>query len=237
VNTTDSPPVVTLEKTGDVATILIDFPPVNAASHAVRAGIVARLAEADADPAIRAIVLRCAGRTFVAGADITEFGRPPADPWLPAVCDALEASAKPVVAAIHGTALGGGLELALACHGRVALTSAKVGLPEVKLGLLPGAGGTQRLPRIVGVERAFETIVGGEPVAAAQAATLGLLDRVVDAALPEPAARRGARGIGPWTRRRCRRAGSPSCSAAPPRRRADSPRRAGSPRRCTAPRR
>jgi 3-hydroxyacyl-CoA dehydrogenase len=188
VNTTDSPPVVTLEKTGDVATILIDFPPVNAASHAVRAGIVARLAEADADPAIRAIVLRCAGRTFVAGADITEFGRPPADPWLPAVCDALEASAKPVVAAIHGMALGGGLELALACHGRVALTSAKVGLPEVKLGLLPGAGGTQRLPRIVGVERAFETIVGGEPVAAAQAATLGLLDRVVEAALPEAAA-------------------------------------------------
>ncbi len=179
VNGTPDSSVVALERSGDVATLVIDHPPVNAASHAVRAGLVARLAEADADATVRAIVLRCAGRTFVAGADITEFGRPPADPWLPAVCDALEAAAKPVVAAIHGTALGGGLELALACHGRVGLASAKLGLPEVKLGLIPGAGGTQRLPRIVGVERAFEMIASGDPIPAPQALAAGLLDRVV----------------------------------------------------------
>ena len=206
VNTAAESSVVTLETSGDVATILIDHPPVNAASHAVRAGLVARLAEANADAAIRAIVLRCAGRTFVAGADITEFGRPPADPWLPAVCDALEASPKPVVAAVHGTALGGGLELALACHGRVALSSAKLGLPEVKLGLIPGAGGTQRLPRVVGVERAFETIVGGEPLPASQALAAGLVDRVVDdglAAAAEQFARElAARGAPTRTRER-----------------------------------
>jgi 3-hydroxyacyl-CoA dehydrogenase len=187
-NTPESTPV-RLERDGDVAHVVVDHPPVNAASHAVRAGIVERLAEANADPSVRAVVLRCAGRTFVAGADITEFGQPPADPWLPAVCDALEDSAKPVVAALHGTALGGGLELALACHGRVALESAKVGLPEVKLGLIPGAGGTQRLPRLAGAERALDMMLSGEPVTASSAHAAGIVDAVVQDGLADAAAR------------------------------------------------
>src|SRR5476651_773671 len=119
-----------------------------------------------ADPEVKAIVLTCAGRTFIAGADITEFGKPPVAPSLAEVEAAIEAAPKPVVAAIHGTALGGGFETALACHYRVAVPSAKVGLPEVKLGLLPGAGGTQRLPRLVGVESALNMIVSGTTVAA-----------------------------------------------------------------------
>jgi 3-hydroxyacyl-CoA dehydrogenase len=177
---TASAAAVRLERDGDVAHLVVDHPPVNAASHAVRAGLVEQLHVAIADPTVRAVVLRCAGRTFVAGADITEFGRPPRDPWLPTVCDALEDSPKPVVAALHGTALGGGLELALACHGRIALASAKVGLPEVKLGLIPGAGGTQRLPRLVGAERALAIMLSGEPATAHAAREAGLVDAVVD---------------------------------------------------------
>lgn len=169
---------VSLERDGDVAVILIDNPPVNAASHAVRAGLVEALAEANADPAIGAIVLACAGRTFVAGADIREFGQPPMQPLLPQVCEALEASAKPVVAALHGTALGGGLELALAAHARIATPDAQLGLPEVKLGLVPGAGGTQRLPRLAGMPIAVEMVSSGRRADAAEALACGLVDRL-----------------------------------------------------------
>ena len=117
--------------------------------------------QAGANAAVKAVVLICEGRTFIAGADITEFGKPPQSPWLPEVVDAIENSTKPAIAAIHGTALGGGLEVALGCHYRVAVPSAKCGLPEVHLGLLPGAGGTQRLPRVVGPEQALDMVTSG----------------------------------------------------------------------------
>src|SRR5207245_7280358 len=128
----------------------------------------------------QAIVIACAGRTFIAGADITEFGKPPADPSLHSVLDLIEGSPKPVVAAIHGTALGGGLEVTLACHYRVGVKDARFGLPEVKLGLLPGAGGTQRLPRVVGVEKALSMMVSGDPIRADEALASGLIDQIVD---------------------------------------------------------
>ncbi len=162
----------------NVAVLTVNSPPVNALSLAVREGILAGLSQAAENPAVEAIVLICAGRTFIAGADITEFGRPPQDPSLHHVIDAIEASKKPVIAAIHGTALGGGLETALACHFRVAVPSAKLGLPEVKLGLLPGAGGTQRLPRVVGVPQALEMVTSGTPIGAKQAAAAGLVDEL-----------------------------------------------------------
>ncbi|HEX5788438.1 MAG TPA: enoyl-CoA hydratase/isomerase family protein, partial [Woeseiaceae bacterium] len=130
-----------------IGIVTIDNPPVNALSAEVRAGIHAAFAKAHTDDS-RALVIRAAGRTFVAGADIREFGKAPAKPWLPELLNEVEASAKPVIAALHGTALGGGFELALASHYRIAAPTAQVGLPEVKLGLLPGAGGTQRLPRL-----------------------------------------------------------------------------------------
>ncbi|MBN8919541.1 MAG: enoyl-CoA hydratase/isomerase family protein, partial [Rhizobiales bacterium] len=139
--------VVDLRRDGDVAVITIDNPPVNALSQAVRAGLRDALAKARDDAGAVAVVIACAGRTFVAGADITEFGKPPQPPGLGEVIAALEAMPKPVVAAIHGTALGGGLELTLGCHYRVAVESARLGLPEIKLGIIPGGGGTQRLPR------------------------------------------------------------------------------------------
>jgi 3-hydroxyacyl-CoA dehydrogenase len=129
---------------------------------------------------VTAVVILCAGRTFFAGADITEFGKPFAAPGLHDMFDRFDGASKPIVAAIHGTALGGGLELALACHYRVAVPSAKLGLPEVALGLLPGAGGTQRAPRLIGVAHALDLIVGGKPVSAAQALRIGLIDRVAD---------------------------------------------------------
>jgi len=156
----------------------IDSPPVNALGAAVRGGLDAALREGAAAAHIAAIVIACRGRTFFAGADITEFGKPPVPPALPDLCATIAALGKPVVAAIHGTALGGGLEVALACHYRVALASATLGLPEVKLGLLPGAGGTQRLPRLIGTTAALEMIALGDPVAALRAAALGLVDRV-----------------------------------------------------------
>jgi 3-hydroxyacyl-CoA dehydrogenase len=171
---------VTLYRDGEIAIILIDNPPVNAASHAVRSGLVEALAEANDDPAIGAIVLACAGRTFVAGADIREFGQPPRKPLLPQVCEAIEASPKPVVAALHGTALGGGLELALAAHARIASGDAQVGLPEVKLGLVPGAGGTQRLPRLAGMAIAIDMVSSGRRMAAAEALACGIIDRIAD---------------------------------------------------------
>lgn len=176
----DSPAVVSLSVAESVAVISVDSPPVNALSSAVRQGLMASLSAATADPNVRAIVLICKGRTFFAGADIREFGKPPEGPGLRALVDAFEQCPKPVVAAIHGTALGGGLELALGCHYRVAVGSAKVGLPEVQLGLLPGAGGTQRLPRLVGVEAALDLVVSGRHVPADEAARLGLIDAVYE---------------------------------------------------------
>jgi 3-hydroxyacyl-CoA dehydrogenase len=171
--------VVTFEKRAAVGIISVDSPPVNALSQAVRQGLVDCLKKALAEPDVQAIVLACKGRTFIAGADITEFGKPPRAPELGAVIASFEASEKPVVAAIHGTALGGGLEVALGCNYRVASREAKCGLPEVKLGILPGAGGTQRLPRLVGVPKALEMIVSGDLINAATAKDLGLVDHVV----------------------------------------------------------
>ena len=172
---------VDLRRDGDVAIVTIDNPPVNALKHEVRAGLAEALRQACEDAVIKAVVIACAGRTFSAGADITEFGKPPEAPSLHEVIAAIEAMPKPVVAALHGTALGGGFELALACHFRVATSGARVGLPEVKLGLLPGAGGTQRLPRLVGPEKALRMIVSGDPIAAPEALKHGTIDAIVDA--------------------------------------------------------
>ena len=176
----DASEVVTLTRDGDLAILTLNNPPVNALSTALRAGIVAALAEAAADPAIKAIVMTGAGRGFCAGADITEFGKPPREPFLPDVIAAIEACPKPVVAAIHGPALGGGLEVALGAHARVAAPSAKMGLPEVKLGLIPGAGGTQRLPRLIGPAAAVKLIVSGEPVGGTEALKLGIVTEVAE---------------------------------------------------------
>ncbi|WP_439923501.1 3-hydroxyacyl-CoA dehydrogenase NAD-binding domain-containing protein [Nitrobacter sp. JJSN] len=172
--------VVDLERHDEIAIVTVDSLPVNALSAAVRRGILQCVQTAVADPAVKAIVLTCAGRTFIAGADITEFGKPAQPPALAEVIAELENSPKPIVAAIHGTALGGGLEVALGCHFRVAVKNARFGLPEVKLGLLPGAGGTQRLPRAVGPELAVRMIVGGEPIDAAAALKQGLIDAIVE---------------------------------------------------------
>jgi 3-hydroxyacyl-CoA dehydrogenase len=163
---------------GDVLVVTSDNPPVNALGHAVRAGLADAIASAAKRDDVRAVVIRCEGRTFFAGADITEFGKPPQPPSLPWVIDAIEALPKPVVAAIHGTALGGGLEIALGCHYRIAVPSARLGLPEVKLGILPGAGGTQRLPRVIGAPEALRMIVTGDPIGAQRALELGLVDRL-----------------------------------------------------------
>jgi len=171
--------VITTRKDGEVLVVTSNNPPVNALGQAVRAGLADAMAEAAADNDIKAVVICCEGRTFFAGADITEFGKPPVGPSLPEVIDTIEASEKPVIAAIHGTALGGGLEVALGCHYRIAVASAKLGLPEVKLGILPGAGGTQRLPRVVGVAEALPMIVTGNPVPAAKAEKIGLVDKLV----------------------------------------------------------
>jgi 3-hydroxyacyl-CoA dehydrogenase len=169
---------VKLLPTAPVAVIEIDNPPVNATSHSVRAGLLEAIHDVDLNPQIEAVVIACAGRTFVAGADIREFGQPPREPHLPDVVNAIEACSKPVVAAIHGTALGGGCEIALASHARVAEPGASLGLPEVKLGLVPGAGGTQRLPRLVGLEAALDLVTSGRTVKAAEALRLGLFDRL-----------------------------------------------------------
>ncbi|WP_454885184.1 3-hydroxyacyl-CoA dehydrogenase NAD-binding domain-containing protein [Sphingomonas oryzagri] len=159
-----------------IAIITIDSPPVNALGIAVRQALDESFRRAASDDDVNAIVLVCAGRTFFAGADIAEFGKPKQTPDLLAVLDTIESGRKPVIAAIHGTALGGGYELALVCHYRIAVPSAKVGLPEVHLGLLPGAGGTQRLPRIVGAAAALDIMVSGTPVPANKALALGMID-------------------------------------------------------------
>jgi 3-hydroxyacyl-CoA dehydrogenase len=170
--------IVTSERLGAIGVLTVNNPPVNALSHGVRSGIKRGLDAALADDAIKGIVLICAGRTFIAGADITEFGKPMQEPGLSVVIQTIENSPKPVIAAIHGTALGGGLELALACHYRVAVADAKCGLPEVKLGILPGAGGTQRLPRVVGLTLALDMITSGDPIGAKAAHQAGLVDEI-----------------------------------------------------------
>jgi 3-hydroxyacyl-CoA dehydrogenase len=165
---------------GEIAVVTVDNPPVNALKQEVRAGLAKALRQARDDPRVAAVVIGCAGRTFFAGADITEFGKPPQAPSLGEVIADIEAMPKQVVAALHGTALGGGFEVALACHFRVAVATARVGLPEVKLGLLPGAGGTQRLPRLVGPEKALRMIVTGDPIGAAEAQADGIVDEIVE---------------------------------------------------------
>ncbi len=165
---------------GDVGVITLNSPPVNALSSAVRDGLAGGMAAAEADKDAKAVVLICEGRTFIAGADITEFGGAQTGASLFAVQDALEGASKPVIAAIHGTALGGGLEVALTCHYRVAVPSARCGLPEVNLGLLPGAGGTQRLPRIVGPQKALEMVTSGQHVPAKACLEMGLVDELVE---------------------------------------------------------
>ncbi|AEG49784.1 3-hydroxybutyryl-CoA epimerase [Sphingobium chlorophenolicum L-1] len=164
----------------DVLEIVLNSPPVNALGGALRRDLAVALRVASADDAVRAIVIRGAGKLFCGGADITEFGQVRAKPLLPDLINEIESSVKPVVAAVHGSALGGGLEVALGCHYRIAAATAKLGLPEVSLGLLPGAGGTQRLPRLVGVEAALDMIVLGAPISAMRAAEIGLVDEVVD---------------------------------------------------------
>src|SRR5688500_290358 len=171
---------VSYQRTRSVGFLLIDYPPVNVLGAAVRAGLMRALETALADDEARVIVIACAGRTFSAGADISEFGAPMQEPSLQSVFAAIEASSKPTVAALHGTALGGGLELALACHYRIAAKDAKLGLPEITLGVIPGAGGTQRLPRIIGAIPALDMIISGAPVDAAAAKRLGSVDAVID---------------------------------------------------------
>ena len=178
---------VSLEKRGNIAIVWVDNPPVNAISHAVRVGLIENVQAADRDESVAAIVLACKGRTFMAGADISEFGKPMKEPWLPLVVGVLEATSKPLVAAIHGTAFGGGLEVALGCNYRVAAPSAKVGLPEAKIGILPGAGGTQRLPRLAGVQAALDAIVSGDPIPAPAAYQAGVIDQIVDGDLADGA--------------------------------------------------
>jgi len=171
---------VELRRDGDIAVIVVDNPPVNALKHEVRLGLRECFARANDDQNVAGVVLTCAGRTFIAGADITEFDKPPQSPHLSELNAQIEAMQKPVVAAIFGTALGGGLEITLACHFRIAAASARLGLPEIKLGLFPGAGGTQRLPRLVGMEKAMAMILTGDPIGAKEALALGLIDEIFE---------------------------------------------------------
>ncbi|MBJ65388.1 MAG: 3-hydroxyacyl-CoA dehydrogenase [Rhodobiaceae bacterium] len=172
--------VTTLEKDSNISIITLDSPPVNALSAPVREGLHKGVTEARNDKETEAIVIICKGRTFIAGADISEFGKEPKGPSLFEVQEFIEDSNKPVIAAIHGTALGGGLEVALTCHYRIAVPSARCGLPEVNLGLLPGAGGTQRLPRVVGVEKALQMVTSGQHVPASRCLEMGLVDELAD---------------------------------------------------------
>ena len=172
---------------GDIALIEIDNPPVNATSRAVRQGLLDAIIAAEADARIAAIVIVGAGKTFVAGGDITEFGKPPMEPHLPDVMNRIEVTTKPVIVAWHGTALGGGCELGLAAHARVIASTGQVGLPEVKLGLVPGAGGTQRLPRLIGLSTAIGVITSGRMVSAKEALAMGLADQIAEGDLREAA--------------------------------------------------
>ena len=171
--------VVSVEFRDDLAFVTINNPPVNATSNAVRRGLNEAVRQV-AGSGVKAAIVRCEGRTFVAGGDITEFDKPPMEPQLPDVCDAIEACPVPFIAAMHGTVLGGGFEIALACAYRIALKDTKFGLPEVNIGLIPGAGGTQRLPRLAGVEKAVEIACSGAMFAAARMQEIGMLDAIAD---------------------------------------------------------
>ncbi|MBB4302133.1 3-hydroxyacyl-CoA dehydrogenase [Rhodobium orientis] len=178
---------VKVERRDDVALIVVDNPPVNALSQSVREGLNRAVADISADDSVRGAVLVCSGRTFIAGADIKEFGKGPLEPSLPDTIATMETLQKPIVAALHGTALGGGLEVALGCHYRVIDRGGQVGLPEVTLGIIPGAGGTQRLPRLTGIEQAIELVTSGKRIGAEKALAFGIADKVVDGDLTEAA--------------------------------------------------
>jgi 3-hydroxyacyl-CoA dehydrogenase len=180
--------IVTCERIDDIAIITINNPPVNAMDLQTRKSLSQAIDQLNSDESAKAGVLICTGRTFIAGADISEFDQLPfKDPWLPEVVQKIEDSSKPVIAAIHGSALGGGLEIAMACHFRCALTTAKMGLPEVTLGLLPGASGTQRLPRLVGVKKALDMMLSGKPIKAPEAFECGIVDKIIEDDLQEGA--------------------------------------------------
>ena len=172
--------VVSIKQQDNLGIITINYAPVNALSQAVRQGLVNAIERLEVDRSVKAIIIRCEGKTFIAGADIKEFGQPPTQPYLPDVVNRIEACNKPVIASLFGTSLGGGFEVALACHYRVALSAAKVGMPEVNLGLIPGAGGTQRLMRVVGPEKALMLITSGQYVAVSTLTSSGLLDELVE---------------------------------------------------------
>ncbi|MDD3799897.1 MAG: enoyl-CoA hydratase/isomerase family protein, partial [Novosphingobium sp.] len=179
--------MVTYSTDGAIAEAVIDNPPVNATSAGVRKGVAEAVAAFNADPALKVMVLRCAGKTFIAGADIKEFGRPPEPPGLTEVIAMLDKSEKPIVAAVHGTVLGGGFEVALACHYRIADPAARFGFPEVKLGLMPGGGGTQRTPRLAGLAVTIDLVTTGKQIGAKAALDAGLVDRLAEGDLAEAA--------------------------------------------------
>ena len=179
--------VVEVKRMGDVVLVTIDHPPVNALSQAVRSGLSEAAKTLGADASVNAIVITGAGRCFSAGADITEFGGGPRQPALYQLIHDIEGLPKPVVAAMHGTSLGGGFEIALGCHYRIADAQAKMGLPEVKIGLIPGAGGTQRLTRAIGVTAALDMIVSGNPIDVETARKAGLVDRIAKGNLVDEA--------------------------------------------------
>ncbi|WP_299483521.1 3-hydroxyacyl-CoA dehydrogenase NAD-binding domain-containing protein [uncultured Roseibium sp.] len=183
--------VVSIERQGPMALVILNNPPVNAASHAVRSGIWQAVETLANDADVRVIVLYGEGRTFIAGADIREFGKPPQDPWLPDLCNFIEDCKTPIVCVLHGTTLGGGLEVALASHVRVALPGTRIGLPEVTLGILPGAGGTQRAPRLAGMRASLDLITSGKPISADQAIERGLVDRIEEGSPRDVALRVG----------------------------------------------
>ncbi|HVG50917.1 MAG TPA: enoyl-CoA hydratase/isomerase family protein, partial [Xanthobacteraceae bacterium] len=169
-------PAVETRRDGDIAVVVVDHPPVNAQNNAVRAGLKNAFTQLKNDAAVAGIVFTCTGRTFIAGSDISEFGKTVQSPTTPEVIEAIEAVGKPVVAALFGTPMGGGLELALACHFRIAAPGTKLALPEIKLGLIPGGGGTQRLPRLAGMEVATAMILSGDSISAEKARDCGLVD-------------------------------------------------------------
>ena len=166
---------------GNIAIITICNPPVNALSIEVRKGLLDALKDAEKNEKVKAIILKGSGKTFPAGADIKEFGSPPQNPGLPTINDYIESINKPIICALHGNTLGGGLEIALACHYRIAHYKTKLGLPEVRLGLIPGAGGTQRLPRLIGIPEAYKMMANGLPINAEKALQLGLINKVIQA--------------------------------------------------------
>lgn len=178
---------VTISREGEIALVTVDNPPVNALGQALRQGLWDAVSTLDADDQVKAVVLICAGRTFIAGADVREFGQTPQPPHLPDLVTKIETAQKPWVAAIHGSALGGGLEVALGCRFRIAVESASLGLPEVTLGVIPGASGTVRTPRLIGLEKAIAMITSGKPVRAKQALADGLIDAMIEGDLKEGA--------------------------------------------------